>query len=565
MTPDGGGGGCLSELDLLVFMDGERSAEESRAARAHLGRCFECNRAYEALRRESEVIRAGVALVPAASTAAGRPPQRELGWVVAAGFALSLGLVVFRRLYAAVSDASAGTPLPDALPFLSNLGYTLLSLLDLRQVGTQLAIGGTLIMALIAIAAASAAFRRSRSGAAPALLLAALLPGLSFLAAPAEAVEVLRGESCEVAADRVIRDDVFVMCERDATIAGTIEGDLYFLSQSLTITGRVDGDVIGASERLEIPGRVDLSVRALVQTLEVGGSVGRGLASAGQRITVLEGGSVGGSLFAAAERLTVSGAVGRDLRAAAVNTALNAPVGGQVRVRGAEFTAGPEARITGSARFTGPNAPDRHARASQVDWNRPAEEGPDPWGTAGRVAARWAMGFVFGLALVLLMPGALGGITAVGGRPLVPVLFGMLLFVGLPFTAVLLFVTIVGLPLAGLTLALWLFLLYAARVAAAMVVGQAILGLGASTGERVLRLALGMLVLAVVFELPVAGGIAALLTMFFGLGSFGVWVWRNRRGAGTPTVSGKAPPAPAPPAPPTPPAPPAVAGPAGPA
>lgn len=555
MSPESGGA-HLSELDLLVFMDGERSAEESRAARAHLGRCFECNRAYEALRRESEVLRAGVALVPAVSTAAARPPQREFGWVVAAGFALSLGLVVFRRLYSALGDASAGAPLPDALPFLSNLGYTLLSLLDLRQIGTQFAIGGILIMALIAITAASAAFRRSRSGAAPAVLLAALLPALASFAAPAEAIEVVRGESCEVAADRVIRDDVVLMCERDATIAGTIEGDLYFLAQSLTITGRVDGDVMGLGERLEVPGQVDLSVRALAQTLEIGGAVGRGLTAAAQRITVMEGASVGGSLFAAAERLTVSGQVGRDLRAAAANTALNAPVGGRVRVRGEEFTAGPEARVTGSVRFTGPNAPDRHARASQVDWNRPAEEEPDPWGTAGSVAARWAMGFVFGLALVLLMPGALGGIAAVGGRPLVPVLFGMLLFVGMPFTALLLLVTIVGMPLAGLTVALWLFLLYAARVAAAMVIGQAILGLGASTGERLLRLALGMLILSVVFELPVAGGIASLLTMFFGVGSFAVWAWRNRRGAGAPRVSGSAPPAPAPPAPP------AVAGPA---
>ena len=556
MSPEETGGAHLSELDLLVFMDGERGAEESRAARAHLGRCFECNRAYEALRLESEVIRSGVALVPADSTAAGRPPPRELGWVVAAGVALSLGLVVFRRLYAAVSDASAGTPLPDALPFLSNLGYTLLSLLDLRQIGTQLALGGTLVMVLIALAAASAAFRRSRSGAAPVLLLAALLPGLSWFAAPAEAIEVLRGESCEVAADRVIRDDVVLMCERNATIAGTIEGDLYYLTQSLTITGRVDGDVMGVSERLEVRGLVDLSVRALAQTVEIGGAVGRGLAAAGQRITVAEGGSVGGSLFAAAERLTVSGQVGRDLRAAAARTALNAPVGGRVRVLGEEFTAGPEARVAGSARFSGPNAPDRHARASQVDWNRPAEEGPDPWGTAGSVASRWAMGFLLGLALALLMPGALGGITAVGGRPLVPVLFGALLFVGMPFIALLLVVTFVGLPLGAFTAALWLFLLYAARVAAAMVIGQAILGLGASTGERLLRLALGMLVLAVVFELPVIGFIAGLLTMFLGLGSFAVWVWRTRRGVGTPTVSGSAPPAPAPPAPP------AVAGPA---
>lgn len=550
MKPETKPAGCLSELDLMVFLDGELGAEETAAARAHLGRCFSCNRAYEALRRETEVIRAGVALVPASAANESRP-RRELSWVIAAGFALSVGVVAIRRLFLTVSDAAAGTPLPDALPFLSNLGYTLLSLLDFRQIGTQLAYGGAFIMALIGLAAVSAV-RRSPSRTAPALLAAALLPGLSFLAPPAEAFEVLRGDDCAIAADRVVNDDVLLMCERDANIAGTIRGDLYFLAQRVTITGRVEGDVMGISELLDIPGSVGLSVRGAAQRITVEGSVGRGLAFAGQRVTIGEGAEIGGAVLAACERIAVSGRVGRDLRAAAGHTTLNAPVGGDLRVVGEQMTLGPEARIEGFARFTGPEAPDRHARAGMVEWEQPEASGADPWGLAGSVAWGWAMAFLMGLALLLLAPKPVTAIAAVGTRPLAPLLFGILLFVGLPFAALLLAITVVGLPIAAVTAGLWLFLVYAARIAAALVIGQAILGLGATTGQRLARLALGLGILAVAYEVPVAGGVLYLLTMFFGLGCFAVWIWRSRSPAPA-AVSGVSP---APPANPTPPAPP---------
>lgn len=559
------GGGCLSELELIVFMDGELGAKEDAAARAHLGRCFSCNRAYEALRQEGEVLRAGVAFVPAGLEAEGRP-RRELSWVIAAGFALSVGIVALRRLFLTVSDAAAGTPLPDALPFLSNLGYTLLSLLDFRQIGTQLAYGGAFIMALIGFAAVAAA-RRSPSRTASVLLAGALVPGLSLLAPPAEAFEVLRGDDCEVAAGRIIEDDVLLMCEREARIAGTIRGDLYFLAQRVTITGRVEGDVMGFAEQLEIPGSVALSVRGAAQRISVEGAVGRGLAAAGQQLTIAEGAEVGGTVLAAGERIAVSGRVGRDLRAAAGRITVNAPVGGDLRAVGEKLTLGPEAQITGIARFTGPEAPDRHARAGAVEWERPEASGADPWGVAGSVAWGFSMAFLLGLALLLLAPGPVTGVAAVGTRPLVPLLFGIVLFVGMPFAALLLAISMVGLPIAAVTAGLWLFLLYAARIAAALVIGQAILGLGATVGQGLLRLALGLVILAVAYEVPVAGGVLYLLTMFFGLGCFAVWIWNSRRAApaAVPGAAPAPPAAPGPPAAPNPPAPNPPAGPASPA
>ena len=246
----------LPELKLLALIDEELSRTEAAASRSHLTRCFSCHRLYEGLRRESDVLRAAAA----AETVPERDVSRELGWVVAAGLVLSLGLVAFRRTLLGVTEMASETSMPDAVPVLSDLGFRLLSLLDIQQIGLQIAYGGIVIMTLIGIALASNAIRRPRAGAMP-LLLAALLPAMGALSAPAEALEVIAGESarCRIAPEQVVDDDLLLLCD-EANVEGTVRGDLYFAGRSLTISGRVDGDVFGFGNDLVVDGSVGLSL-----------------------------------------------------------------------------------------------------------------------------------------------------------------------------------------------------------------------------------------------------------------------------------------------------------------
>lgn len=516
---------CLSELQLLSLLDEELSRSEAAQARSHLTRCFPCHRLYEGLRRESDVLRAAAA----PEVTREREVSRELGWVVAAGLVLSFGLVAVRRFFAGVGEAAAETPMPDAVPVLSDLGFRLLSLLDVQQIGLQIAYGGIVIMTVIGIALASSAIRRPRAGAMP-LLLAAVLPGLGALASPAEALEVIAGESaqCRIPPERVVDDDLLFLCD-DAVVAGTVRGDVYFGGNTLTITGRVDGDVFGLGNEISVEGSVGLSVRGAGQTIRVAGEVGRGLAAAGERIAVLPGASVGRGVMAAGDRLSLEGPVGGSVLAAGRRLELDAPIEGDLKFSGNELHLGSGAAIAGDARYTGPAEPEREAGAPRVEWTEPEPEEASVWDDVMSIATRWGMGLALGLVLVLLVSGPLGAMAAIGGRPLAPLLLGLLLFVGLPFAAILLAITFIGLPLAFALGMLYLFLLYASRVLAAMVIGQAILGLASSNVQRIGRIALGLGILVLAVEVPYIGGVVGLLVMFFGLGAFGLWVWRSRR------------------------------------
>ena len=517
----------LSELRLVALLDEELPRAEAAAARSHLTRCFPCHRLYEGLRREGDLLRAAVA-----PEVAGAPEvSRELGWVVAAGLVLSLGLVALRRFFLGVSEAAAEAAMPDALPVLSDLGFRLLSLLDVQQIGLQIAYGGIVIMTLFGIALASNAIRRPRAGAMP-LLLAALVPGLGAFSAPAQALEVIGGDTgrCRIAVERTVNDDLLLLCN-EAVVAGTVRGDLYFAGRSLTITGRVDGDVFGFGNEINMEGSVGLSLRGAAQSVRISGDLGRGLAAGAETVSVLPGGSVGGGIMMAGDRLSVAGPVGGSVLAGGTRLELDAPIEGDFKFTGETLFLGSGAAFAGDAHFTGPTEPEREPGAPNVEWSEPEPEETSVWDEVMRVGTRWAMGLALGLVLVLLASGPLGAIAAVGGRPVAPLLLGLLLFAGLPFAALLLAITFIGLPVAFAVGALYLFLLYASRVVAAMVIGQAILGLASTKLQRIGRIALGLAILVLAVEVPFVGGIVGLLVMFFGLGAFGLWVWRSRRPA----------------------------------
>lgn len=517
----------LPELRLLALLDEELPRAEAAAARSHLTRCFPCHRLYEGLRRESDVLRAAAA--PEAVHE--REMSRELGWVVAAGLVLSLGLVAVRRFFIGVGATATETPMPDALPVLSDLGFRLLSLLDIQQIGLQIAYGGIVIMTLIGIALASNAIRRPRAGVMP-LLLAALLPGLATVSTPAEALEVIAGDNsrCSISAEHVVTDDLLLLCDL-ASVEGTVTGDLYFAGRSLTITGRVDGDVFGFGNDINMEGSVGLSLRGAAETIRISGELGRGLAAAGGQISVLPGATVGGGIMMAGDRLSVAGPVGGSVLAGGSRLEVNAPIEGDLKFSGEELHLGSDAAIAGDARYTGPSEPEREPGAPTVEWSEPEPEETSVWDEVMRIATRWGMGLALGLVLVVLASGPLGAMAAIGGRPIGPLLLGLLLFVGLPFAAILLAITFIGLPLAFAVGMLYLFLLYTSRVIAAMVIGQAILGLASTHAQRIGRIALGLGILVLAVEVPYVGGVVGLLVMFFGLGAFGLWVWRSRRPA----------------------------------
>lgn len=513
----------LSEMNLVALFDGELARDAESAARRHHDACLDCRRRGGALAREDRLL--GAAIAPEMDGTG--EVRREFAWVVAAGVLLSFGVLALRRLASGVFATDA--PGLTDVSLLNRLGYALVSLFDFAPLLTLPFIGGLVAMTLIAIAAIALAARALRPGRAGALILAALIPALSTLPAPAEAFEIRRGDDeCRIPAGEVVEDDVLFFCG-SAVIAGEVRGDVFYMVQALTVSGVVGGDLIGLSERLDIEGEVGLSWRGLAQTARILGRVGHGVSAGGQFLELRPRSSIGGSAFLAAENVTVSGEIGRSLAAAGTRVDLEGAVGGQAHIVAGGLRVGPQASVGGTVRFHGDEEPVRAAGAPEVEWVRSEPEGESMGDRAWGVLLRWMRAMALGAVLLLFAAGPVTRVAARGRRPLAPLLLGLLLFVGLPFAAVLSALTFVGIPIGAALVALYLLLLYSARVVAGLAIGEAILGPAATRWRKLARIALGLGIFAVVLEIPVAGTVASLMVMFFGLGAFALWAWNTRR------------------------------------
>ena len=134
-------------------------------------------------------------------------------------------------------------------------------------------------------------------------------------------------------------------------------------------------------------------------------------------------------------------------------------------------------------------------------------------------ASRHALLFLFGLLLLGTVPARLDALTrAVAALPVRAAVTGFVAGLAGVILAVVLVITIVGIPGAvvlGLSLAVGT---YAGLVAVAAVIGR-ILPIRALDARPVLQLAAGVLVLFVVARVPVLGGLASFVAAMVGLGA----------------------------------------------
>lgn len=99
---------------------------------------------------------------------------------------------------------------------------------------------------------------------------------------------------------------------------------------------------------------------------------------------------------------------------------------------------------------------------------------------------------------------------------------GALIFFATPIAAILVMVTVIGIPLGIISLVIWGILLYFAQIPVAITIGWLILSRKrdiSSHGLLIGALALGLFILYLIGSIPIIGWILMLFVIFFGLGS----------------------------------------------
>lgn len=359
----------------------------------------------------------------------------------------------------------------------------------------------------------------------------------------------LRSERTEDMVQRHFGADFFG-AGGSVNLTDVVEGDAFLAGGSVATAGEVRGDLVAAGGEVSIGGSVGDDVYAAGGQVNLDAMVAGNARVAGGEVTVGPATVVAGALTLSGGQLAFLGEAQETLQASAGEVRIDGSVGGDAEVKAGEVVIGPATRIGGRLIVhsrSEPVIPEGAQIAGGVEFHAADVGGlmtDDGAPGDAHVVAHgvgsflWMLGvFVTGTLFMLAFPAySTRAADWIGREPLKSLALGFVILICLPVLAVLLLITIVGIPLALVLMMLYLLLMFLGWVTAALFVARKGMDLlrgaqaqqAASFGMRMLFLLGGLLALWVAGRIPVLGGWITFAALLLGIGAL-VWQGWPRR------------------------------------
>ena len=309
----------------------------------------------------------------------------------------------------------------------------------------------------------------------------------------------------------------------------TTTGDVKVVGAKVTFAGSVghDLDVFGAS--VDLKGHVANELRVGGAVVDLSVSTGGALRGGGATFTVSPTSDIGGELTAGGAVISIGGHVAGKVTIGGARVLFDARADGPVDITGDTIVIGPNARIGGELTIRSPNDPkvDTAAtitgpitRAAMPRWS------PEiPWLWSVALAAAIAVSTMLAGLVLLIFGGRVfaASVLHVRHRPLSSFLFGILTVVLVPFIAIVLMATVVGIPIGFAILFIMPFLfVFGHAVAAAGIASGLLLRRPAEAGAVLsfVMLVIGALILAALGFIPFVGPLIVCIAVVLGVGAF---------------------------------------------
>jgi cytoskeletal protein CcmA (bactofilin family) len=362
-------------------------------------------------------------------------------------------------------------------------------------------------------------------------LLPFLLLSLLFIPLKSEAYVLKSDDFIYVAKDEVVEGNLYFY-SKSLNIEGKVLGDVIGVSPNIQINGYVEGDVISISQNISVNGEINGNLRSASNNLNIAGNIARNVnflgdsfllkkdASIGQSVSLIGinseiNGEVMGSVHGLSQNTLIRGSIARDLNITVdskkrrhysntLEISETATILGSLSYRSGQEALVHSENIGGSIIKKDP-------RGSALNFP-----------SARKFIFSILSSFLVALLLLYLFKDKIERIKKVIIRKNYRTMgYGAIIFFLSPVIIILLLASIIGLPVALISLALWLILSFLSRVVVALAVGDYFFELiKKESASPYLKMLSGIIILWALFALPYAGWLFSLATVLLGLGSF---------------------------------------------
>lgn len=353
----------------------------------------------------------------------------------------------------------------------------------------------------------------------------------SFAVAPiAHAAPILNfGENVTIEEGKALADDAYLGAST-VIMNGALLGDLFGVGGDVLLDGSISGDAAAAGGSVVMSGSVADDLRAAGGNLKIIGSVGDDAFLAGGDVSIISGATVGGDVVIAGGRVEINGTVSGAVRIFAGEVFVNGTVG-NLNIDAERVVIGETAKINGALNYSSKKEAEIHSGAQisgAVTFAEPTYLKDGRKNLASHLSSGLLMKFISLFIIALILQWAFGRMAtdivakSVGEGKWKNLGRGLLALIATPIAVVLLFITLIGMPLGFILLFSYIALLIFSCSFLAVFFGGFIWKYFKKSEEIMLNwqtALVGSFAVAILWLIPVIGWLVILVSFLIVLGT----------------------------------------------
>ncbi len=322
--------------------------------------------------------------------------------------------------------------------------------------------------------------------------------------------------------DEVVNDDLY-FAGNSITIDGVINGDLIAAGSEIKVTGTINGGIIVAGGSIIVTGKVTNDIKAAGGEVRIDGDVGDNVLVFTSNLVLEKNARIARDLTLGAGTAVIDGTVNGNINGGASNMEMNGATKGNVTVNiSNNIKISPGATIGGNLEYTAPRPGEISGIVSGTTTYKetPVRREDFMSRIPGEIIGYFWLLLIGIVSLILAPELTQKNSDSISVNPLKNLLWGLLFLIITPIVAVLLLITIIGIPLSLILLVIYIILVYISRIYVGLWVGQYVLRkLKQETKSRVIAMALGLIIVVIGINLPIIGGLIHFVIILLGLGA----------------------------------------------
>ncbi len=335
--------------------------------------------------------------------------------------------------------------------------------------------------------------------------------------------------------NEVVEKDYFAASDV-VEIYGSVMGDVYIAGGMVTVNGNIEGDVLAAGGTIVIAGKIEQDVRVAGGDVTISGNIKGNVTVGGGTVDITDNAVIDGSVVAGAGTININAPIGKNIKIGAGNFYLANSVGGDSEVGAETIRLAPKASVDGDFNYWSEqeaNVAEEASVSGQIvrrQANVPSEQEiisaqqglKGLWsGAVTTIKIVSLLSFiVVGLILAKLFPKYIKrNSKVINNNPWKSILWGLVGVVITPLVLILLAITVIGLPLSGIILALYLVVLYLGKFFAMVWVGEKLLPRFTSRITVYTAFFTGLLIATLLSFIPIIGFFSKLWFTLTGVGT----------------------------------------------